>query len=133
MKSKKFKAIEKDAPNTPIGKKVDLEWEGEQLQSQSDTKLEEDKGTGKPVILRFFEFGANIDSFKKHKPTAQELFNSHLQGIKSLLWRDGLSFYEDVQPRLIFSKDKTRYRFIIPCIPTQVLVDAPKTLTQLIR
>lgn len=134
-KTKKFKAIEKNAENLPSKKVEDLHWEGEEVQAHSDTKLEEDRGTGIPIILRFFEFGANFQSFKNHKPTAQELFNSHMRGIESLLWADELTFYKDVEPRLQFSKDGTKYRFIIPCIPRSgsVLVDAPKTLSELVK
>ncbi len=132
--AKKFKAIEKDAVNLPSKKVEDLQWEGEEVQTESKTKIEEDQGTGQPVILRFFEFGANFETFKQHKPTAQELFNSHIKGMESLLWSDGLKIYHEVEPRLMFSKDKTKYRFIIPCIPTNgsALVDTPRTLSQLL-
>lgn len=133
--AKKFKAIEKNAVDLPSKKVEDLQWEGEEVQAESKTKIESDKGTGQAVILRFFEFGANFEAFKQHKPTAQELFNSHIKGIESLLWTDGLKIYHEVEPRLMFSKDKTKYRFIIPCIPSNgnVLVDETRTLSQLLH
>ncbi len=133
-KSKKFKAIEKHAKATPMGDVKDLKWEGEEMQVESETKIESDTGTGQPIVLRFFDFGANPEVFKKHKPTAQELFNSHIRGIESLLWRDGLRQFKEVEPRLMFSKDKTRYRFIIACVPSlgNVLVDKTQTLSQLL-
>lgn len=132
--SKKFKAIEKNATDTPVGDIKDLQWEGEEVRAESKTKLESDTGTGQAVILRFFEFGANPETFKQHKPTAQELFNSHKRGIESLLWRDGMKPFDGVEPRLMFSKDKSHYRFIIACIPSagNVLTDKPKTLSQLL-
>lgn len=131
--AKKFKSVEKNAVNLPSKKVEDLQWEGEEIQAQSKTKIEEDQGTGIPVVLRFFEFGVNPEAFKNRKPTAQELLNSHLRGIESLLWSDGLTFYKEVEPRLMFSKDNKKYRFIIPCLPTQALIDTPKTLTQLLK
>ncbi len=55
-KTNKFKAVELDAKDAPT---KDIEWEGEEVTAQSDTKIEDDKGTGQEVILRFFEFAAN--------------------------------------------------------------------------
>lgn len=127
-KQKKFKVKEKDAKDAPV---KDIEWEGEELVAESETKLESDLGTGQPIVLRFFDFGANVETFRQHKPTAQDLFNSHLRGMESLLWRDGLKPFEGVEPRLMFSKDKSHYRFIIACIPN-MLTDKPQTLSQLL-
>lgn len=138
-KSKKFKLIEKDATieskfhgKTELG---NVEWEGEEVQAKSKTVLEDDRGTGTPVVIRFFDFGANPKVFKEHKPTAQELFDGHRKGMESLLWRDGLRPYEGVEPRLMFSKNKMHYRFIITCIPSagNVLTDKTQTLSQLIK
>lgn len=132
---KKFKAVEKLAKDTPVGDIKDMRWEGEEVQAESQTKITEDTGTGQAIILRFFEFGVNVEAFKARKPTAQELFNSHIKGMQSLLWGDGLAPFEGVEPRLQFSKDKKRYRFIIACIPSlgNVLTEKPKTLSQLLQ
>ena len=107
---RKFKVLEKDVEiKSKFGsdKIGDVQWEGEELGAESTTKITEDKGTGREVVLRFFDFGANPEVFKQHKPTAQELFDGHRKGLESLLWRDGLKPFEDVQPRLMFSKDKS--------------------------
>jgi hypothetical protein len=132
-KNTKFKSIEKNAKNVPTVDK-DILWEGEEVTAQSETKIESDTGTGQAVIIRFFEFGANPEAFKLHKPTAQELFNSHRKGIESLLWRDGLRLYEGIEPKLMFSKNKKNYRIIITCLPPKgsVMSDEPKTLSQLL-
>lgn len=126
----KFKTVEKDAKNAPV---KDVQWEGEQIGVESETKLESDLGTGQPIVLRFFDFGANPEVFKQHKPTAQELFNSHRKGIESLLWRDELKPFDGVEPRLMFSKDRKNYRFIIACLPITTLLDKPQTLSELIK
>lgn len=132
--SNKFKAIEKNAENLPSKKIEDLKWEGEEVTATSDTKLEDDRGTGQAIVIRFFEFGTNLEEFKKHKPTAQQLFDSHRKGILSLLWRDGLKPFEGMEPRVIFSKNNMKYQFIIACIPSlgNVLTDKPMTLSQLL-
>ncbi len=133
-KSKRFKLVEKKAKDTPLGDIENLKWEGEELQAESKTKITEDTGVGQAIVLRFFEFGANPESFKIHKPTAQELFNSHLKGIESLLWRDGLKFYHDTPPRLMFSKDSKKYCFIIPCTTTRgsLLTQKTQTLSEIL-
>lgn len=129
--NKKFKAIEKDAVNAPV---QDIEWEGEEVGAESTTKLQEDKGTGQPIVLRFFDFAANPETFRQYRPTAQQLFESHRRGIESMLWSDGLAPYTAIEPRLLFSKDKSQYRFAISCIPSMgnALIDKTKTLSQLL-
>jgi hypothetical protein len=128
----KFKAIEKDAPNSPV---KDIRWEGEEVGVESETHLEQDLGTGQTIDLRFFDFASNPVAFKDHQPTAQELFNTHWRGMLSLLWKDGWKPYDAIEPRFMFSKDKSHYRFIIACVPTlgNTVSDTPRTLTQLIK
>lgn len=132
IKGRKFKAIEKDAQDAPV---KDVKWEGEELGAISETKLEDDKGVGHEVVLKFFDFGVNQEAFKAHKPTAQELFNSHRSGMEAVMWKDGLKPYEAIEPRFMFSKDRNYYRFIIACIPRfgRVLAETPRTLSQLIK
>ncbi len=126
---KKFKVKEVNAKDAPI---KNIEWEGEELQAYSTTKITDDVGKGQPVILRTFKFAANPEAFRMHKPTAQELFESHKRGIEALLWRDGLTHFREVEPRIVFTKDQKTYTFIIACIPTQALIDNPKTLSELL-
>lgn len=130
---KKFKAIEKNPINAPV--KENLEWEGEEVGAESTTKIEEDKGTGQTIIMRFFEFSVNPQTFKDHKPTAQELFDSHRRGMEALLWSDGLTPHHILEPRLQFSKDKTRYRFVLTCIPSMgnVVNEKTQTLSEILK
>lgn len=115
-------------------KRDDIEWEGEELTAVSGTRIDQDTGSGQAVVLKFFDFGANIEAFKQHKPTAQELFNSHLKGIETMLWKQGLKVFDDVAPRLMFSKSKLNYRFIVACVPDKgtLFRGETKTLTQLL-
>jgi hypothetical protein len=128
-KTKKFKLTELEAKDSPV---KNIDWEGEQLQTESNTKIEQDTGTGQEIVLRFFEFAANPQAFKDHKPTEQELFESHKNGIMALLWSDELRPYEAVEPRIMFSKDKTHYRIIVGCISSSMFVDKSRTLSQLL-
>ncbi len=131
MAKKKFKVIEKDAKDAPV---KDVHWEGEELQAEATTKIQDDTGMGQAVVIRFFDFSANPETFKVHKPTAQELLNCHLKGMEAILWKDGLKPFTEVLPRLMFSKDKSHYRFVIPCIPMQpqALLTKTNTLSELL-
>lgn len=109
------------------------EHEVSSVETQSDTKLEHDTGEGFPVILRAFEFGVNLEAFKDHTPTMQELFNSHAKGIEMHLWRDGMILFDQVQPRIMFNKPKTKYKIFIAALPAgnNVLLETPQTLSQI--
>jgi len=130
--NKKFKVIEKDVKDAPT---QDIEWEGEEVQAESKTKIQEDKGTGQPIILRFFDFQANPEAFKNEMPTAQQLFNSHRMGMESMLWTDGLTPCEAIEPRILFAKDKSHYRFVVSCIPSlgNTIVEKSNTLEELFK
>lgn len=131
-KSVEFKATEIDAKDSPV---KDIQWEGEEIGVESDTKLEQDTGTGNELVIRFFDFAANKEVFKQHKPTAQELFNTHKTGMEAMLWTDGLVPYHAIEPRLMFAKDGEHYRFVLSCVPSlgNTFVDKAKTLTELLH
>lgn len=108
-------------------------YEVNSVETQSDTKLEHDEGTGIPVIIRTFEFGANPEAFKQHTPTKQELFDAHKKGLEMHLWRDGMIYFDEVQPQITFNKKGTKYKIIIAALPArgQSLLDTPQTLSQI--
>lgn len=108
-------------------------YQVEEVEAKSKTNLEDDKGKGNEVILRFFEYTANPLAFKDHLPSGQELFNAHLKEMEIKLWQDGLKPDSNIEPRLLFSKDKTHYKFVIGCRlgKGQILTQTPVTLTEL--
>lgn len=108
-------------------------YELNSVETQSDTKLEHDEGKGIPVIIRTFEFGTNPEAFKQHTPTKQELFDAHRKGLEMHLWRDGMIYFDEVQPQIIFSKDGTKYQIVIAALPArgQALLETPQTLSQI--
>ena len=105
------------------------------ISTQSETHLEDDPGEGTAAVIRVFEFAANPEAFKQHTPTKQELFNYHYKGIEIMLWKDGLKYCSEIQPRLMFSKDGSAYRFVIACLPSigNTLIETPNTLSQLLH
>lgn len=106
-------------------------WTGAEVEVKSDPLI--DTGTGKPYILRTFEFSKNPDPRVK-LPRKQEIFNSHLKQIKDFLWKDGLKALEDIAPRVLISKDKKWYRICVVAEPRLgvSLADNTRTLQQLI-
>lgn len=120
--------LEKNAKDAPVN---DIPWEAQQLEVQSDTKLESDTGHGQAIVIRQFEFGINPVAFKEAPPTRQELFNSHLKGIEMMLWRDGMKIFPDVEPKIKF--DATKYTIILAALPMKghILREVPQTLAQI--
>lgn len=112
----------------------DGEWQGQTVEVKSDTHLEDDHGTGDPVIVRMFEFTMNPQAFKDHQPNIQDIFDSHKKGIAALLWQDGLSIIPEVEPRIVFAKDKPTYSIFITARPSigQTVIDKTFTLSELI-
>lgn len=107
------------------------EWQGQQLSTKSDPLV--DKGTGKPVILRVFEFSANPIVLKREKPTKQQLFDAHALQIKHFLWKDGLEPLDIISPKIVVSKKREKYRIFVTCQPKPgvTLVETPQTLQEL--
>lgn len=103
------------------------------IETQSETKLEDDKGTGRPLVIRTYTFELNSKAFKVHVPTKQELFDGHVRGIETSLWRDGLTFAKDHEPRVLFNKKQTHYTIFVIAEPSRgnVITDNTRTLTEL--
>lgn len=105
-------------------------WHGQELEVQSDPLV--DAGTGKPYILRCFEFGINPAVLGKKIPSKQEVFNSHWKQIQHYLWKDGFAHCEESAPRVIIS-DKS-YKIFILAKPRYGMnvFEKTKTLQELI-
>lgn len=107
-------------------------WEGNVLEVKSDPL--QDSGTGKPYIIRCFEFKINPEI--KYTPTKQELFNAHWKQLQIMLWGDGLRHYEGIEPRIVIGKDT--YKIFITAEPrvsngiTQTIAEKPRTLQEIL-
>lgn len=107
--------------------------EVESVEVQSTTKLEDDMGVGKEVIMRSFTFKVNPEAFKFHVPTKQELFDSHHRGIENYLWKDGLTFEKQHEPHILFNKTNTAYTIFVVATPSrgQSVTDKTRTLSEI--
>lgn len=118
-------------------------YQAKTLEVESKTTLEDDKSQGEAITLRFFEFATNPEFFRTEKnkkgrmPTPQELFNAHAKQIEIELWKDEWQPIPEVEPRIMFAKDKSHYRIVIGARPAKgsnlSLANIPQSLTQLIH
>lgn len=107
------KAVENDSVNPDKS----VEWDVTRAEVHSDTTLEDDKGHGKVIVIRSFDFVANPEAFKHHIPSKQELFSAHRIQIEGAMYRDELKIYEDVSPKVMISKNKRNYRIVVAGLP----------------
>lgn len=103
------------------------------VEAESQTKLEHDTGTGKPVVMRSFTFKVDREVFKMAPPNKQELFNSHAHGLEMMLWRDGLIFEKSHEPHILFNKNFTKYTIFLVATPARghSVLETPQTLTEI--
>lgn len=104
------------------------------MEAESTTKLEHDEGHGAAIVIRRFKFKANPEYFKEgNAPTKQELFNAHHKGIELALWKDGLTVWPDVDPRLVVHEQEGTYEIFVGARPSrgQNLNYEPLTLAQI--
>lgn len=106
------------------------------IEAKSETNLENDKGEGNAVVIRCFTFAFNLEHpelILERKPSKQDLFNAHIRGIETALWKDGLKPYIDVPPRITFDAKKLQYSIFIASVPMKgwMIQETPQTLTQL--
>ena len=99
------------------------------------THLEDDRGEGEATVIRRFTFGMNPETFIKNRPTKQDLFNAHLQGIEIALFGDGLKVFDSVAPRISFDAEKKQYSIFVAARPRKgyLLQERPQTLREIIN
>lgn len=108
-------------------------YDASSVEAASQTKLEDDQGVGKEVIMRSFTFKVNRKMFEAAPPTKQQLFDGHLHGLEMSLWRDGLIFDKTHEPHILFNKKLTTYTIFLVATPArgQTVVDKARTLSEI--
>lgn len=108
-------------------------WLGQELQVNSDPLI--DLQTGDNVLLRVFDFGANPENLKRDKPTKQQLFDSHVKQIMTMLWSDGLEPAKEINPLIQISKKKEKYRILMWCRAKSGVAwaDTPQSLQEITK
>lgn len=110
-------------------------YRGQEIEVKSETKLEQDQGTGEAFVLRTYEFITNPEMLTKGLPDSQAIFNSHAKGIEGMLWGDGLVPAPEIAPRLVFSKNGSKYLIMVWARPQlgETLVDQTRTLSEIVH
>jgi len=121
-----------------IGIEDKQKWTAQELGVNSNVPLV-DAATGRQQIIRKFEFAVSpfiLQKIKQKKiptPTRQELFNSHLQQMRTELWKDGLVPREDIPPSVVVGRK--RYKIVLVCEPRLgvAVIERPKTLQDITK
>lgn len=108
-------------------------YEFSSMEAESETKLEHDEGHGAAIIIRCFKFKFNPTVLAQYVPTKQELFNAHHKGIELALWKDGLTVWPDVDPRIKINEQDMSYEIFVGAKPSrgQTLLQETQTLSQI--
>ena len=103
------------------------------IEVKSDTKLTDDPFEGAVAIIRKFTFGANPEAWKQYQPSKQELFNSHVKYIETMLWKDGMQVYDKVTPQIQFDEVRSQYHIFVGAKPARghLVSQTPLSLTQI--
>lgn len=108
-------------------------YEFSSMEAESETKLEHDEGHGAAIVIRCFKFKFNPAVLAQYTPTRQELFNAHHKGIELALWKDGLTVWPDVDPRIKINEEEMSYEIFVGAKPSrgQTLYQSPQTLAEI--
>lgn len=111
------------------------EYRGQTIEVKSDTKLEEDLGTGEAIIFRSFQFASNPEMFKNGRPSERVIFDSCVKGIESTLWVDGLKPAKDIPVNFVFAPDNSSFLINVWARPAMgnTLLEDTQTLTEIIH
>jgi len=122
MEEKMAKKIQRDFEGN--------DWYGASLQSPTTPLI--DPASGKPLIIRSFDFRMNPEV--KQMPNKQELFSAHSKQIMSLLWGDGFRPYEGASPRVAIDMKRRTYRIVVVAEPrlNTTVIETPRSLSQML-
>ena len=94
------KVLEYGAKNSPV---KDILWNASQVRTP-ETRIE-DSGTGRPIVMRHFDFKFN--PALQGRPTKEEILTEeYRKHLNNLLWADELELIQE--PRVVFSKEGFR-------------------------
>lgn len=91
---RKGKILEVNAVGSPV---KDIAWEAQEMNAEVSTPLVDD-GSGKPVILRRFQF--QFPPNLPHKPTKKQILEYHKDKLNIFLWKDELELVQTPKVRV---------------------------------
>lgn len=115
--NKQFELTEENAINSPV---KDIKWSGQEIEFKSDPL--EDKGKGKPIILRKFDY---VIQPGIQLPSKEEIAEMYKKFIDTFLWKDSLVRIDNL--KVVIEKDK--FTIFATCQAKQGAVILEKPLT----
>jgi len=125
MNTEQFEVLEKDAIDSPV---KDIKWYGKEDKT-TETSMH-DQGTGKPVVIRLFEF--KFPPTLETLPSKEQILTpEYIRQLQTLLWADSLRLV--MEPRVVI--DKEGCKIFAPCEARAGanFIDEPKTLQEWTR
>lgn len=125
----KGELLELNAQDAPV---KDIRWDAQEIETKSTALV--DDGSGKPIILRKFDFELSPSIPKEHLPSKLQLLQFHKSKVIAFLWKDELELVQEM--KLVFDKkNKRKFYIFATCQPkkgsllpfnveTQLLQDA---------
>lgn len=115
--------------------KIDTTWEGQELETPT-TRLEDDMGVGKKMIIRRFEFGLKPLEDGQPRPTDTQLLEAFKAQVFQMLWKDGWVQCEAI--RTLLSKDNKHFYIFVPAEAVgsgtnSTIIEKPLTLKQILH
>jgi hypothetical protein len=105
-------------------------WEGEQSETEQVSLM--NNGTGKPIIMRVFQF--ELPPLPPEQfPTPEQLLSVHKTKIMGFLWRDELVPIHEM--KCVIDKDKKKFRIFSACQAKagSAILEKPELLQQHLR
>jgi hypothetical protein len=115
--TKEFEFTEKDAIDAPV---KDIQWHGKEL--EFNTQIE-DKGQGKPIFLRQFDFAIKPGV---ELPNKEEIAEAYKKFIDGFLWKDGLRRIQEL--KVVIEKDKFKIFATCQAKTGAVILEKPLTI-----
>lgn len=125
METKQFEVLEENAIDSPV---KDIKWYGKE--DSTDEKIMHDQGTGKPIVIRLFEF--KFPPTLETLPTKEQILTpEYIKQVQTLLWADSLRLV--MEPRVVI--DKEGCKIFAPCEARTGanFIDEPKTIQEWIK
>lgn len=112
--------IEKNAVSAPV---KDITWEAQEMNAEVSQPLADD-GSGRPVILRRFQF--KFPPNLPQKPTKKEILEFHKDKLNIFLWKDELELVQIPKVRVNVSG----YDIFATCVAKKgsLIFEKPKLL-----
>ncbi len=103
----------------------------EMMEAETESVPLVNPATGKPVIIRRFEYKA--PDYTIDWPSEEDIKYIHQRSIEQFLYKDELKLFDEL--RVIIHKDKNTFEIFAPCEPltSSYIEEKPNTLQEILK